>query len=158
MPRRPSRREAIQTLAAGALLQIPAPYQPQSLSPDQLRMVAVLVDLIIPPSDTPGAAAAGADRYIDQELAASPHRKMKFLAGLRLLEEAGFAALPPPQQVDLLTRYSHDPGAAGEFFRLLKDLTVDGYYGSEIGLVQELGYRGNGFLREFPGCRHPEHQ
>ena len=158
MGEKPTRREAIQTLAAGALVQLPAPYRPQSFSESQFRLVSILVDHIIPPSDTPGAAAAGVDRYIDQELAARSEQKTRFLAGLALLERDGFGALSPSQQIELLTRYSADPGQAGEFFRLLKDLTVDGYYGSEIGLVRELGYRGNAFLREFPGCTHPEHR
>ena len=47
---------------------------------------------------------------------------------------------------------------AGRFFRLLKDLTIDGYYSSRAGLVEELGWHGNTFLSEFKGCTHPEHQ
>ena len=44
------------------------------------------------------------------------------------------------------------------FFRAMKGLTVDGYYTSEAGLTQELGWHGNSFLPEFKGCTHPEHQ
>jgi hypothetical protein len=40
----------------------------------------------------------------------------------------------------------------------MKGLTVDGYYTSEAGLKQELGWHGNTFLTEFKGCDHPEHQ
>ena len=29
------------------------------------------------------------------------------------------------------------------FFRLLKNLTADGYYTSRVGLLDELGYKGN---------------
>jgi hypothetical protein len=36
----------------------------------------------------------------------------------------------------------------------MKDLTVDGYYTSYSGLVEELGYRGNQMLASFPGCTH----
>lgn len=43
------------------------------------------------------------------------------------------------------------------FFRLLKNLTADGYYTSRIGLVDELGYQGNSALAEFPSCTVPEH-
>jgi Gluconate 2-dehydrogenase subunit 3 len=46
----------------------------------------------------------------------------------------------------------------GRFFRLIKDLTIDGYYSSRSGLVEELGWHGNTFLSEFKGCTHPEHQ
>lgn len=39
----------------------------------------------------------------------------------------------------------------------MKDMTIDGYYGSYTGLVEELGYRGNQMLASFPGCTH-EHE
>ena len=41
--------------------------------------------------------------------------------------------------------------------RLMKSMTADGYYTSRIGLVQELGYKGNTVLAAFPECTHPEH-
>ena len=41
---------------------------------------------------------------------------------------------------------------------MMKGLTVDGYYTSQAGLTQELGWHGNTFLTEFKGCTHPEHQ
>ncbi len=48
-----------------------------------------------------------------------------------------------------------DPGAAGlpvRFFRLVKNLTADGYYTSRAGLLEELGYTGNTALASFPAC------
>jgi gluconate 2-dehydrogenase gamma chain len=43
------------------------------------------------------------------------------------------------------------------FFRLLKNLTADGYYTSRVGLLDELGYKGNSALAQFPSCTVPEH-
>ena len=43
------------------------------------------------------------------------------------------------------------------FFRLLKNLTADGYYTSRVGLLDELGYKGNSALPQFPSCAVPEH-
>jgi gluconate 2-dehydrogenase gamma chain len=43
------------------------------------------------------------------------------------------------------------------FFRLLKNLTADGYYTSRVGLLDELGYKGNTALSQFPSCTVPEH-
>lgn len=43
------------------------------------------------------------------------------------------------------------------FFRLLKNLTADGYYTSRVGLLDELGYKGNTALPQFPPCTVPEH-
>ena len=38
------------------------------------------------------------------------------------------------------------------FFRLVKNLTADGYYTSRVGLIDELGYAGNKALAAFPAC------
>ncbi len=45
-----------------------------------------------------------------------------------------------------------DPQLPVRFFRLMKNLTADGYYTSRIGLLDELGYTGNTALLEFPSC------
>lgn len=42
------------------------------------------------------------------------------------------------------------------FFRLMKNLTADGYYTSRVGLLQELEYPGNRALAQFPSCSVPE--
>lgn len=39
----------------------------------------------------------------------------------------------------------------GEFFVFIKEKTARAYYTSEIGLLQELNYMGNGYLQEFVG-------
>jgi len=37
-------------------------------------------------------------------------------------------------------------------------MTVEGFYTSEVGLIDVLEFQGNTYLSEFPGCTHPEHQ
>ena len=171
MPHQPTRREALKTAVAAAtlpavvaadaeavpLVQIAAPYAPKNLSAAEFRLLTTLVDMIIPPSDTPGAAAAGVGRYIDEELSKDETLGSKIRSGLAAIEEAGFSSWDANKRVALLTEYSEASGVRGEFFQLLKNLTVDGYYSSEIGLARELGYKGNSFLEEFSGCRHEEH-
>jgi hypothetical protein len=62
-------------------------------------------------------------------------------------EPAGAKAEPPEPSADVPVR----------FFRLLKNLTADGYYTSRIGLLTELGYKGNSALAKYPACTVPEH-
>lgn len=50
-----------------------------------------------------------------------------------------------------------DPDLPVRLFRLIKNLTADGYYTSRIGLLQELGYTGNTALAQYPTCSVPEH-
>ena len=46
-----------------------------------------------------------------------------------------------------------DPGLGQgiEFFAFLRKLTADGFFTSEIG-IEYLGYIGNTYVKEFPGC------
>ena len=39
------------------------------------------------------------------------------------------------------------------FFVMAKQATIRGYYTSNIGIHEELRYKGNQFLREFAGCQ-----
>ncbi len=133
----------------------------------EMALLSKLTDLIIPETDTPGAVTASVPAYIDTTLSRTPQNQAAFRAGLALVEttartkfsksflEAGEAA-----QIELLTPWSDaadrkDLATDGaKFFRTLKGLTVDGYYGSYQGLVTELGYKGNVALAAFAGCDH----
>ena len=170
MAKQPTRRDAIKTVAAGLvvpaagtaaatpLVQIATAYRPRNFSSDQFRLVTTLVEMIIPATDTPAAAAAGVDRIVDETLSNDLETRAKFRQGLVLLEAEKFSERDQDDRVRLLAEFSNSDGEKGEFFALLKDMTIDGYYSTETGMVRELGYRGNTFLKEFPGCTHDEHQ
>jgi hypothetical protein len=61
----------------------------------------------------------------------------------------------PAQRLALLTgiaRNEKDPRQPDEvFFGKLKSRVADAYYTSEIGIKQELEYKGNSYLAEFAG-------
>jgi gluconate 2-dehydrogenase gamma chain len=146
--------------AASSLVQLAKPYVPKVLKPAQMEWVAKLVDLIIPRSDTPGASDAGVPAYIDRTLNRNARTKARFLEGMTQLNSAAqrkygstFSTLSSQHQTEMLTSIS-----GGRFFKLVKDLTVEGYYTSKPGLTIELGWNANTYLSEFKGCTHPEHQ
>ena len=69
------------------------------------------------------------------------------------------AAESEPHRVPAVTPPDGSLAAAEvpvRFFRLLKNLTADGYYTSRVGLVDELGYTGNTALAAFRPCPVPE--
>ncbi len=154
----PSRRDALVTLAAAGLsapaLGAQQAYEPKAFAAEDYELLGGLVDLIVPPSETPGAQQAGVDAIIDEALAGRPRERASFAAGLRRLRAAGFAAMGQAEQTALLREYEQSSGETKVFFEMLKSLTIDAYYSTEIGLVQELGYKGNTYLAEFPGCTH----
>jgi hypothetical protein len=156
--------------APGAVQIAPAgPYKPQNFGEQEFAVISRIADLIIPPTNTPGAAAAGVPRYIDEVVTANPGHKARFRAGLKWLDSAAaksgkkFLELDEAQQVAILKPLSAaaDSGRTqsdgARFFALMKSMTADGYYTSRIGLVDELGYKGNTVLGAFPECNHPEH-
>jgi hypothetical protein len=64
---------------------------------------------------------------------------------------------PQPPQVDTLLgdvnrHASGHKTLLEEFFANTKQATINGYYTSEIGIQQELRYKGNKILLEFQGC------
>ena len=154
----PTRRDALVTIAALAAASS-ADAQTTFLSQPELDWLKAFVDTIIPRTDTPGASDAGVPLFIDRRLAANARLAELFRSGMKALDVdaqsrfgATFPALTPAQQVELLTPRQDEP-----FFRTMKGLTVDGYYTSEAGLTQELGWHGNTFVHEFKGCDHKEH-
>lgn len=148
-----------------------ASWTPKFLNAHQDRTVTVISELIIPETETPGAKAALINRFIDGVLAdgREPERR-EFLRGLRAVDGrsnqlfgADFVDATPEQQTALLTILSAERNRAfedeigREFWRAIKALTVSGYYGSESGIMKELGETGQMFFLEFKGCTHPEH-
>lgn len=148
---------------------------PQFFSPQEYRTVEVLTELIIPTDDQPGAKEAQVARYIDFVVFSAaefqPQLQKEWIEGLAILEKLSqqkyshsFRDLSAAEQEALLTEMSlpeHDPQASHEgfaFYRRVKEMTVEGFYTSKIGLVDVLGYIGRTYLTEFPGCTHPEHQ
>src|SRR5262245_9076519 len=163
-----SRRSALKTAAgAVAILPVlgqqhdhvssgaaPAAYKPKWATAAEMKLLAEACDAIIPRTDTPGASDAKVPEYIDYSLARNERRIAVLRDGLKW-----FAALKPTDRVAAFQKASEKPQSReGRFFTMLKGLTIDGYYQSREGLVQELGWNGNTALAEFKGCTHPEHQ
>lgn len=150
-----------------------AAWKPLFLDDHQNETIVVLTDLIIPQTATPGAKAAFVNRYIDLRYnEESPANQKQLIQGLAWLDGRSFSLhgnafirLTSAEQTAILNAVANPDNAnpedrtGVEFFELIKGLTIFGYYTSEIGLDQELKYRGDTYNASFPGaCTHPEHQ
>lgn len=119
----------------------------------QLQLLGELTDRIIPRTDTPGAADAGVPLLIDRLAARNPQPWREMLAWFASQGATSEARLA------VLTSISQENDTIGaRHFKRLKDATIDQYYSTKAGLQQELGWIGNTYLPDFPGCTHPEHQ
>lgn len=151
----------------GALAGVsPATAPSRDVFPGDTRAkVAVLAEMIIPKTDTPGAIEAGVPHFIDVMVAdwyTDAERRI-FFDGLAQLDTycdnrfgAGFMACNEPERVAALQATEHVaqsyrstamPSMFGNtidehtpFFHKIKELTVLGYYTSEVGAQQELRY------------------
>jgi len=125
----------------------------RALNPEQAELVATIAEIIIPATDTPGARAARVDAFIDALLADifTTDERARFVSGLadvdaraHALAGAPFADVTPQQQVHILGLLEREAQEAGDgprpFFAWIKELTLVGYYTSEIGASQELVY------------------
>ncbi len=134
------------------------PFKPQFFTLAEFQVISRLSDLIIPPTETPGAVGAGVPQYIDLVVTGDPKLQQMIREGLQRLD-GHFLELTEAQQVQILTALSLSTGNAGDaaFFQAIKNLTADGYYTSRVGLLQELGYNGDDYLAAFPAFSIPEH-
>ncbi|QRR01170.1 gluconate 2-dehydrogenase subunit 3 family protein [Dyadobacter sandarakinus] len=116
------------------------------VSADQQALLAEVADVIIPTTGTPGAKAAGADKFITRiikDCYALDDQK-KFYAGLdgvdKLSKEVygkDFISLNATQKNDVIKRTTT---VDKPFFLQMKGLAVTGYFTSEIGATQALDY------------------
>jgi hypothetical protein len=123
-----------------------------TFSAQDVALLDEVAETILPETKTPGAKAAhvGAfmalmvtDTYDDRE-------QQIFRDGMRQLEQASFMAAKPAERLALLERLDREQktymdgkadGAPAHYFRLMKELTLLGYFTSEIGCTQAQRYR-----------------
>ena len=141
-------------------------YALRTLNPHQNATVVAMIDLIIPETDTPGAKAVRVNEFIDLILTdwARDDERQHFLSGLDALDKRSnaiftknFIDVTPQQQEILLreldqhwamdreeraahpyVRHTHNEQLTGDFFGVVKRMTLYGYYTSEVGFTQEL--------------------
>ena len=144
----------------------------KALTAEQYATLEVLTEAIIPADErSPGAKQARMADYIDLLLSeADETRRQQWTEGLAALDADAatrfgkpFVKLDGSQVETVLTDASKNEKAPALeksersplelFFVTAKQATVHGYYTSEIGIHQELRYKGNKVLLEFVGCQ-----
>jgi hypothetical protein len=162
-----NRRDLIR-IGAGAVLAAPAIFAagaPQFFTAAEFSMLDELTEMIIPSDDhSPGARAAQVAAYIDARVAEAfeAQERDEWRSGLQSVDELSkkmhghnFMEASPGERVEVLTRMAKNemnPKAPEEtFFGKLKHATAHAYYTSEIGIHQEMEYKGNVMLEQFVG-------
>lgn len=125
----------------------PAPAGPfKVLTADEARLVDAVCEQIIPADQDPGAREAGVVHFIDKQLGGPYARFLeKYRKGLQCLQQTSqamhqkpFEALPWPDQTKILQALESgkvpkeiwSSPSSKEFFGLVRDHTMQGFYGS----------------------------
>jgi len=123
-----------------------------------------VAETILPQTETPGAKAAAVGAFIAVMVTdcMAPEERNTFRQGMQSLEQAcvaahgvGFADADDAQRLQLLTqldaaRHAQAAGEDPHYFAAIKELTVLGYFTSEVGYNQALRYA------ETPGSYDPD--
>ncbi|GAB4025767.1 gluconate 2-dehydrogenase subunit 3 family protein [Spirosoma koreense] len=152
------RREALQQAAlmmggilsaptlAGAMGRITNLGPSVAVTPEQETLLAEVADVIIPTTKTPGAKAAGVEKFIVRVMrdCYPKEEQDKFYAGLAKLDAdsktkfgKGFMTLDTAQKNEMV---KETITADKPFFLRMKELTTTGYFTSEIGATKALEY------------------
>ncbi len=134
------------------------PVAGELFSAVDVALLDEIAETILPETKTPGAKAAGVGPFIAMMVTDTydPREQRTFLDGLatveaecRELHGVAFMAAAGPQRLALLERldreaieYMRRPGAQRRphYFRMIKELTLLGYFTSEIGYMQAMRY------------------
>jgi gluconate 2-dehydrogenase gamma chain len=142
-------------------------YMPKFFQPHQYKTLRALCETILPAdADSGGAIEAGAPEFIDLLTSENPDYQLQFGGGLMWLDSTcedrygkAYLDCAPHQQKEILDLIAYRKNVASDeglshgvrFFSLLRNFTSDGFFTSKIG-IKYLGYVGNTFLTDFPGC------
>jgi len=147
----------------------PHPHQVRPakfLTPEQHALLEELTETIIPADSHSGGAKAAKvadtiDVYLRETYEDEP--RALFREGLRLIDlmsqhysGKSFVNASPEERIRVLSVLSENSHLSEipevKFFNELKEITVECYYTSKIGIHDELGYKGNRILKEYVGC------
>src|SRR5258707_5293350 len=137
-------------------------YQPKGLNAHEYKTVQRLSDLIIPADAvSKGALDAGAPEFIDLLSSQNPEMQAIYTGGVEWLDremekryKTAFVDAKPDQQtamLDLIAYRKNDSlelGPGIRFFSLMRNMVVDAFYTSPIG-VKDVGYMGNKGMTKF---------
>jgi hypothetical protein len=156
------RRKSIQNIAllAGGLIALPnwakawsldsLPMVGKSLNTAAENTLALIIETIIPESDTKGAKSLGVPAFVNTMLADCYEKKVvenveKGLATVEKLAierfQQGFVSLTTPQKEQLLLSLEKETDSnLKDFYSLIKNLTIQGYTSSEYVQTNFLKY------------------
>jgi len=131
---------------------------PGHFTADDVALLDEVAETILPETSTPGARAAGVGPFIAMMVVDvyDEREQEVFRLGLRTLEDEcrnmhgdAFMSVSPGQRLELLEKLDAEQlqfmrttksDEAAHYFRMLKELTLLGYFTSEVGYTRAMRY------------------
>lgn len=132
----------------------PGDYKLRFFTEEENALLDQLMEMIIPAdSHSPGAHAAQVSFFADLMVATGGKAdQAHWRSGLKLMQEEVAKSSPAEALAKSAANEGRPTTDLERFFGTLKDMTVNGYYTSSIGIHQDLQYQGNTYVSAFPGC------
>ncbi|MGH9378418.1 MAG: gluconate 2-dehydrogenase subunit 3 family protein [Terriglobia bacterium] len=129
-------------------------YKRRFFTGEENELLDRLTEMIIPADGhSPGAHAAQVSLFADLMVATSGKAvQARWRAGLKLMQEEAAKSSLAEALGASAAHEGHPTTDLERFFSSLKEMTVNGYYTSAVGIHQDLQYQGNTYVSAFPGC------
>ncbi|MFN3588687.1 MAG: gluconate 2-dehydrogenase subunit 3 family protein [Spirosomataceae bacterium] len=125
-------------------------------TPEELKTIQVLCDIIIPADEVSGSASqAGVPAFIEFMAKDQPSYQTPLRGGIKWIDNfstkkfgKSFAQLSNKQQIEIVELIAYPQEATPEvsqgvaFFSRMRDLTISGFYTTPMGF-QDVDYKGN---------------
>ena len=125
-------------------------------TPHEMATITVICDIILPADSTSGSASqAGVPAFIEFIAKDMPYQQTPLRGGLMWIDNQAmkrfgkkFVACTATERIQIVDDIAYPEQAKAavkqgvSFFNLMRDLTMTGFYTSEMG-IQDLGYMGN---------------
>ncbi len=116
-------------------------WVPKKIDISNLNYIIEWIDIIIPETDTPSASKALVYRFIDEMIEAFLSKSEIHIidSGIDYLRSKSFLKKSDKEKIEFVSKMARD-NQWNPFFSLMKNMTVLGYFNSEVGATMAANY------------------
>ncbi len=141
-------------------------WKPKFFTEEQANIITEISEIILPKTDTPGAKELGVPQFIEDIIALCSDKEVqkKFVLGLENLENdienqygKSFSSIDSKYKQEVVANLNASLRNSDSkltdilfFYRKLKEITILGYFTTEVGATQVLQYKA--IPTDYKGC------
>ena len=128
-------------LLSGCKIDNSEEWAPKKIDISNLNYIIEWIDIIIPETDTPSASKALVRRFIDQMIEGFLSKIEIHIidSGIDYLKSKSFLKKSDKEKIEFVSKMARD-NEFNAFFSLMKNMTVLGYFNSEVGATKAANY------------------